>query len=50
MADKYGMKQAIETLADTIRTYPYLAALLGFGSVVSFGIVKLLALLETVQG
>jgi len=41
------MKNILATLADTVRTYPYLAALLGFGSAMAYGLVKLSALLAT---
>ena len=43
------LKNTLATLTDTVRTYPYLACLLGFGSAVSYGVYRLLALLETVQ-
>jgi hypothetical protein len=42
--------ETLRNIFETVKGHPYICFLLGFGAVVAYGVVRLLALVQTLQG
>lgn len=42
--------ETLRNMVETLKAHPYACFLLGFGAVVAYGVVRLLALVQTLQG